>query len=203
MELLAPRGLLMLGLLAPLVVLYILKIRRQRRRVSSTWLWATAQRDLMARSPFKKLIAQIPLLLQAIVLIALAVALARPASRGRELTGDHVAIVLDASASMSALGPGQVPGAEGARTRMDLAKQVARDLVMSLGPGSDAMVLEAGREARLVSPLDRDRRRVREAIDRVGVRDVEGDLAAAVALAVDRLKPVSYTHLTLPTILRV
>ena len=41
LSLLAPKGLWLLGLLAPLVVLYILKIRRQRRRVASTWLWAS------------------------------------------------------------------------------------------------------------------------------------------------------------------
>ena len=37
LTLLAPQGLLLLGLLVPLVVLYILKIKRARRRVSSTW----------------------------------------------------------------------------------------------------------------------------------------------------------------------
>jgi len=190
MDFLAPKGLWLLGLLAPLVVLYILKIKRQRRVVSSTWLWATAQRDLMARSPFKKLIAQIPLVLEALAILGLALALARPATRGREFVGDHVAIIVDASASMSALieaGPGEAAGAA-PKSRMDLAKQAAKDIVSALTPGSDALVLEAGRDARIVSPLDRDPHRIKAAIDHVGVRDVEGDLGAAVALAVDRLK---------------
>src|SRR5215510_10320422 len=120
MDLLAPKGLWLLGLLAPLVVLYILRIKRQRRAVASTWLWATAQRDLMAKSPFKRLIAQLPLIIQAAALILLAVALARPATRGREFTGDHVAIVIDVSASMTAAAPG--PRAE-PTTRLALAKQ--------------------------------------------------------------------------------
>jgi hypothetical protein len=139
----------------------------------------------MARSPFKRLIAQIPLLLQAIALIALAFALSRPATRGREFTGDHVAIVIDASASMSALAPsdGKEP-----KTRLDLAKQAAKDMLSSLTPGSDALILQAGREAHLLSPLDRDIVRVKAAVDRVHVEDVEGDLGAAVALAVDRLR---------------
>src|SRR5262249_13074490 len=94
-NLLAPKGLWLLTLLAPLVVLYILKIKRQRKRVASVWLWASAQRDLLARAPFRKLVPQVPLLLQAIALAALGVALARPASRGRELIGDHLAIVID------------------------------------------------------------------------------------------------------------
>jgi hypothetical protein len=187
-DLLAPGGLALLGLLAPLIVLYILKIRRNRRVVSSTWLWATAQRDLMARSPFKRLILQLPLILQALALIGLALALARPATRGRELTGDHVAIVIDASASMSAAAGPPPPGGGAPSSRIDVARRVAKDLVSALAPGSDALVLEAGRDARVVSPLDRDLVRIKAAIDRVQVKDVEGDLGGAVALAVDRLR---------------
>lgn len=192
LELLKPAGLGLLALLAPLIVLYILKIKRSRRRVASTWLWAAAQRDLMARAPFKRLIAQIPLILQALALILLALALARPATRGRELTGDHVAIVIDASASMSAAT--RVAPGEPAATRMDAARRVARDLVSALTPGSDAMILEAGRDARVVAPLDRDLVRIKGAIDRVAARDVEGDLGAAVALAVDRLRQLGGTR---------
>jgi hypothetical protein len=190
-ELLAPAGLGLLALLVPLVVLYILKIERTRRRVASTWLWAAAQRDLMAKAPFKRLVAQVPLFVQAAALLALGVAFARPATRGREVTGDHVALVVDASASMSALAGG---AEDAATTRLDLAKRAARDLVASLAPGSDALVLEAGREARLVLPLDRDRVRVRAAIDKIAPRDVEGDLGAAVALAVDRLRQLGGTR---------
>ena len=184
-ELLSPSGLWLLALLVPLVVLYILKVKRARKRVASTWLWAIAQRDLMARSPWKRLIAQIPLLIQAIALILLALALARPATRGREFTGDHVAIVIDTSASMTAAaeGPNREP-----TTRLALAKVAAKDILSSLTPGSDALVLEAGRDARLLAPLDRDIVRIKAAIDRVVPQDVEGDLGAAIALAVDRLR---------------
>ena len=184
-ELLSPSGLWLLALLVPLVVLYILKVKRARKRVASTWLWGVAQRDLMARSPWKKLIAQIPLLIQALGLILLALALARPATRGREFTGDHVAIVIDTSASMTAVaeGPNKEP-----TTRLALAKAAAKDILSALTPGSDALVLEAGRDARLHAPLDRDIVRIKAAIDRVEPEDVEGDLGAAVALAVDRLR---------------
>lgn len=186
-ELLSPAGLAALALLVPLVVLYILKIKRSRKRVATTWLWAAAQRDLLARHPFKKLIAQIPLLIQAIVLLLLAIALARPATRGRAITGDHLAIVIDTSASMSASAVDR-PIEGKIATRLDLAKQVANDVVSALSPGSDVLVLEAALDARLASPLDRDFVRVKAAIDRLAPRDVEGDLGAAVALAVDRLR---------------
>ena len=81
------------------------------------------------------------------------------------IDGDHVAIVLDTSASMAtrvggatghddANGSGEARGAEPRRR--------------SLRPGADAIVIEAGREARVVAPLDRDPRRLQAAIATVG-----------------------------------
>ena len=184
LDFLTPKGFALLGLLAPLILLYILKVRRKRLRVASTWLWASAKRDLIARSPWKKLIAQVPLILQGLALLLLGFALARPATRGRAIMGDHVAIIIDASASMSAEGVLQDKPA----TRIEMARQVAKDILSALSPGSDAMLLEAGREARVVTPLDRDVVRLKSALDTVHAYDVEGDLGAAVALAVDRLR---------------
>lgn len=186
LELRNPTGLWLLGLLVPLVVLYILKVRRARLRVPSTWLWAAAQRDLLAKSPFKRLVVQVPLLLQLLALLLLAFALARPSTRGGAIVGDHVAIVVDTSASMSATEP------DGTR-RIELARRAARDVVRALGPGADALVLEAGREARIASPLDRDVRRLEAAIDRIAARDVEGNLGRAVAIASERLRQLPGT----------
>ena len=65
MSLLSPLSLLWVGLLAPLVLLYVLKRRRQAREVGSTLLWELALRDLRAERPWKKLVPQLALLLQA------------------------------------------------------------------------------------------------------------------------------------------
>lgn len=179
MRLLAPLGLALAGLLAPLVLLYVLKVQRVRRRVPSVWLWMEAQRELSARSPWKRLVPQIPLFLQALALAALALAAARPATSGRRVDGDHVAIVVDTSASMGA--------SSGGVTRLDEAKRAAHELVDALAPGSDAILLDAGREPTVAMPTDRDRRRMHAAIDALAVREVEGDLEASLALAVQRL----------------
>src|SRR4051812_29669453 len=96
-ELMNPRGLWLLAGVAPLVALYILKIKRERLRVPSTWLWAASGRDLLAKHPFRKLRAELPLVLQILALAALAIALSRPAMRGGQIAGDHVAIVIDTS----------------------------------------------------------------------------------------------------------
>jgi len=181
-ELQDPRGLWLLAALVPLVVLYILKIQRKRVPVGSTWLWAAARRDLLARTPFQKLVPQVPLLLQLLALALLALALARPATRHRAILGDHVAIIIDTSASMSAVDP------KTKQKRIELAKTAAWEALSALSPGADAMLLEAAREPRLVAPLDRDIKRIQAALDPLPARDVEGDLGAAVSLAVDRLR---------------
>lgn len=196
LSLLAKEGLWALVLVPPLVALYILKVRRRRAVVASTWLWQSAQRDLLAKSPFKKLVAQLSLLLQLLALVLLALALARPAFLSSDAPGKHVAIVIDTSASMSASAE---PGAPAAGTRLDKAKEAALALVASLPPGSEAMVVAAGREARVAAPLDRDLRRTEAAIRAIAREDVEGDVMPALSLAVDRLRGFEDAKVTLLT----
>ena len=73
MTLLEPLQLLWLGLLAPLTALYILKRRRQRRRVPSTLLWEAALRDMRAERPWKRLLPHASFILQVLLIIAGAV----------------------------------------------------------------------------------------------------------------------------------
>jgi len=95
-----PEGLWLLGLLVPLVTLYILKVRRQRVTVASTWLWQAAARDMLAKSPWQRLRGRILLLVEALAVVALAIAFSRPALSGGHLDSEHLALVVDASASM-------------------------------------------------------------------------------------------------------
>jgi len=180
-ELESPAGLWLLTLLAPLILLYVLKVRRQRVVVASTWLWAAAARDLLAKTPFRKLIASVPLLLQLLALVLLALAASRPALRGAAMPGDRVALVIDTSASMNALAPDGTP-------RIVEAREAAAQVLRTLSPGAEAMIVDAGREARIASPLDRDTRRLTAALDAVQAGEVEGNLGAAVAVATDRLR---------------
>lgn len=180
-ELESPSGLGLLGLLAPLILLYVLRIRRERRRVGSVWLWRAAERDLMAREPFRRLVPHVPLVLEALALVALAVAFSRPTTRGGRIPSDHVAIIVDASASMSAEGPD-------GRTRIAEAREAARAIVRRLSPGASALIIQAGRDPRVISPWEHDPRRLDAAIDRLQAGEVEGDLGRAIALGTSHLK---------------
>jgi len=181
LELKAPGGLWLLGLLLPLLLLYVLKIRRQRVTVSSTWLWAAAARDLAAKSPFKRLVVHVPLLLELLALCLLALSLARPASRAGHIAGDHVAIVLDTSASMNTVEPD-------GRSRLAHARDAASSVIAALAPGAQAVIVEAGRDAHVVSPMDSDRRRLEASLAKLEASDAEGRMTQAIATASSQLR---------------
>lgn len=178
-----PQGLWLLGLLGPLVVLYILKVRRQRVTVASTWLWQAAARDMLARSPWQRLRGRLLLFVEALALLALGVALARPALSGGRIDSEHVALVIDASASMLAASGGEPPG----EPRFSAAKAAAERVLSALPPGADVLLIEAGGEPRVVGPADRDLARVRSRVAALNAAGVEGHLERAIALASEQL----------------
>jgi hypothetical protein len=69
MSLLSPLSLAWLGLLAPLIGLYILRRRREARVVGSTLLWDRAVRDMRAERPWQRLIPYLSLILQALAIL--------------------------------------------------------------------------------------------------------------------------------------
>ncbi len=190
-ELHNPKGLFLLLLAVPIVLLYVLKVRRERRVVGSTWLWAEARRDLTARHPWKRLRAEVPLVLQLLGLLGLALAFSEPALRGRGSSGRTVGIVIDTSASMGVR--------EGDATRIELGKRAAHDAVDRLPPGGTAFLVEAGREPKFTMAKETDTRRLHQAIDNVAVTEEEGDLAGALAIAADRLRSEPDAELVLVT----
>ena len=174
-----PEGLWLLGLLVPLVTLYILKVRRQRVTVASTWLWQAAARDMLAKSPWQRLRGRILLLVEALAVVALAIAFSRPALSGGHLDSEHLALVVDASASMLT--------EVGGESRFAAAQAAAARVLSALRPGADVLLIEAGSEPRVVGPADRDLSRVRTRLQALKALGVEGHLERAIALASEQL----------------
>ena len=102
MGLLAPLALAALPLLAIIVALYLLKLRRPMAPVASLHLWESLTRDREANSLWQRLRVSTLLLLQLLALLILILALARPWVPSGEKIGQHAIIVVDVSASMSA-----------------------------------------------------------------------------------------------------
>jgi Mg-chelatase subunit ChlD len=180
LELTQPNGLWLLAALWPLVLLYVLRARRTRHVVPSVWLWQRARRDVLAQKPFKKLLPEVPLLLEALALALLAVALASPSCAGPVARKERVALIVDTSASMGVRGD--------AGMRIDEAKRAAEAAIARFVPPAEVMLIEAAAEPHVVLGLERDGRRLRRAVASLTVRDEEGALGPALALATERFR---------------
>ena len=175
MSLLAPTALALALLLPVVVAMYVLKLRREEQVVSSIYLWQRLVRDYEAHTPWQRLRRNLLLLLQLLFLTALILALARPALPTTGPTGRHLILIVDTSASMGAT--------DVAPHRLEAAKIRARRLLDDLPDGARVTLIAAGRRAQvLVSGAD-DRRRVRNALDRLRVEAGSSDLATALKLA--------------------
>ncbi|PYM29090.1 MAG: hypothetical protein DMD80_08675 [Candidatus Rokuibacteriota bacterium] len=175
MSFLSPLAFAILGVAAPLVLLYFLKVRRRERRVSSLMLWGAELRDREASTFFQRLQRDPLLLLQLLALIALALALARPVVTVTGEGARKVVVVLDTSASMKAR--------DVSPSRFDAARSEAASLVRRLGEGAEIMVIEAGVQPHVTAALGRDRDRALSAIRAARPRDLPQRLPEALRTA--------------------
>ena len=170
-----PLALLGLLFVPAVVAMYLLKLRRDEAIVPSTLLWNRLVADVEANAPWQRLRRSLLLLLQLLLVIALAILAARPfVERPAGLARDIV-LVIDASASMGATDV--VPD------RLGAAKQAAIDALRDLPSGGKASVIAAGRTARVVATGSSDMGRIRRAIDSIEVTASTGDLGDALRLA--------------------
>ncbi|HEU5013075.1 MAG TPA: BatA and WFA domain-containing protein [Roseiflexaceae bacterium] len=177
MSFLTPLALLGAAIIGPLIIaMYLLRLRREERTVSSTFLWRRAVRDVEANAPWQKLRRNWLLLLQLLLALLLILALARPFIFSTGIAGRNLIIVLDRSASMAAT--------DGSPTRLDAAKQQATTLVDQLPDGGRATVIAAGGQMDVPAAATPDRRQLHDAINNIKLENGGGsDLGQALTLA--------------------
>ena len=167
-------GWLLLG--AIIIFFYLLKLKRKRRVVPSVFLWQRALEEIEANAPFKKLRRSLLLLLQLLALAALVFALARPLVTTRSLSSGSTVIIIDSTASMSARD-------EGGRSRLERAKELARDMIAGLGGNDRAAVIESSSRVTVRSGVTADRAALNAGVNDVQETDAAGNLTDAVRLA--------------------
>jgi hypothetical protein len=177
MPFLAPLALISTLILGPIIVaMYLLKLRREERTVSSTFLWQRLTRDVEANAPWQRLRRNLLLLLQLLLLLLLALALARPFFRTTGIAGRNLIVILDRSASMGAT--------DVSPTRLEAAKRQAITLIDQLPDGGRATIIAAGGQMEVPAAATTDRRQLRDAITSIDLRNGGGsDLAQALTLA--------------------
>ena len=175
MGFLTPLALIFAALSMPILLLYMLKLRRRDVLVSSTLLWQRFLRDREANAPWQRLRRNLLLLLQLLVLALLTLALARPFVPATTVVSGSVVVLLDGSASMQAT--------DVAPTRFDAALGVAREIIAGLGAGDVATIIAVGPQPQVLASATNDRAALRRALDEAAPTDSPADWEAAFALA--------------------
>jgi Ca-activated chloride channel family protein len=180
MGFLTPLALAFAALSIPILILYMLKLRRRDVLVSSTLLWQRLLRDREANAPWQRLRRNLLLFLQLAVLALLTLALARPFVSAPVVVSGSVVILLDASASMQAT---DVADGASAPTRFDAAVRAARDAIAGLGSGDVVTIVVVGPQPQVLASASGDRALLRRALDGAAPSDGTADWEAAFALA--------------------
>lgn len=176
MSFLTPLGLLG-GLLAiPIILLYMLRLRRREVPVSSNFLWQQILLDREANTPWQRLRRNLLLLLQLLILAALVLALARPFIIVPSVSAGQTALLLDASASMNA-----TDSADG--TRFEEARRRALEIVDTMGAADRMTVIRVAQVPEVLAPYTADRAALRSAISSAQPSLASSDWSAALTLA--------------------
>lgn len=193
MNLLAPLGLLAALIAIPILLLYMLRLRRREQVVSSNFLWQQILEDREANTPWQRLRRNLLLLLQLIILALLVIALARPAQIVPAFSAGRTMLLLDASASMNAL-----DGPDG-RSRFDQARDEALRLVRDLGSGDQMAVVRVADLAEPLVEYTEDPNALREAILSAEPGQDGADWETALTLAAGGARGVDQFNIVIVT----
>ena len=175
MSFLAPIALALSLLAVPIILMYVLKLRRQERVVPSTFLWRQALEDIQANAPWQRLRFNILLLLQLLALAAVILSLARPVySRSHVIAGDLIVLV-DESYGMQAH--------DVSPSRFAVAVRNAHSLASELSSGHVVSVIGMGAHPSLAVAESSDQGAVGRAIDSLHVGVDQPNFLEALSLA--------------------
>lgn len=183
MSFLAPLGFLFAASLPVILALYMLKLRRTRREVSSTMLWKKAADDLQANAPFQKLRRNLLMVMQLLIAALLVAGLARPFINLHTVSSRSVVLLIDNSASMG------TRDESGGKSRLEAAKDQARDFVHAMPPGGMSMVVSFASKPTVLSQFSADKSRLDNLIGGIVQTDLPTEAHDAISLAQSLARP--------------
>ncbi len=193
MNFLSPTSLLLFGLAAPIVLLYILRLRRRREPVSTLMFWEQLFQEKQTTSLFQKLKRLLSLLLQLLFLTLLALAIAQPQFAFITKSARRIILIIDHSASMNAVESSDEAQDAGTAsdTRLESAKRRALRMVDGLRFMDEMMVIGCHARPTIRSPFTNHQKSLRRAIQSIQPTEIGTNLEPALdlAYAVARTKP--------------
>jgi Ca-activated chloride channel homolog len=164
-------------LLGPLIIFYFLKLRRPRREIPSLALWQQVINDQRVNSPFQKFKRNLLLLLQVLLLCALALAAMQPFWPAGTDTARSIPVLIDCSASMAAL------DAPGGKSRLEAAKEDVARLIDNLLPDQRLCLIAFDSTARRLTDFTGNQRVLHEALKQLQIRPVPSRLEDGLRMA--------------------
>ena len=170
-----PAALAFLALIPVVLLLHALRHRRRDVRVSTLFLWERVLREVHGSLGLQRLVQNLPLLLQLLLVCVLTAALANPVLTKTVAENKDIVLVLDVSASMQTRTP------QG--TRLAQAQQRALEVLEALPRGRQMALITAGRQPQVVSFFTSEKDVLRAAIMNQQPTDAPGNMRDAVLLA--------------------
>ena len=170
-----PAAFALLAFVPVLLVLHALRYRRRDVRVSTLFLWESVAREAQGSLGLRRLVQNLPLLLQILLVCLLAAALAEPALTGQAVPSRDVVLVLDVSASM------QTRTKQG--TRFAQAREHALQVLQELPAGRQMAVITAGRQPRVAAFFSSEKALLRQTLRDLEASDATGNMREALFLA--------------------
>ena len=176
MSFLTPAALAGLAAAVPILLLYMLRLRRREQVISSTFLWQQVIQDTEANTPWQRLRRSLLLFLQLLILLLLALSLARPFITVPTVSAGKIALLVDASASMTA---DDMDG----QTRFEAALGKALGIVNNMNPQDRISLIGVGEVAEPLTSYTADQAELRLALNSMSAGQGRADWDTALTLA--------------------
>jgi Ca-activated chloride channel homolog len=170
-----PAAFAFLAFIPVILVLHSLRYRRRDVRVSTLFLWESVAREMQGTLGLRRLVQNLPLLLQILLVLLLTTALAKPARTTPVAQSKDIVLVLDVSASMQTRTP------QG--TRFAAAQRQALEILDALPSDRHMALIAAGRQPRVLSFFTHEKVLLRQALTDLQADDAPGNMREAILLA--------------------
>jgi VWA domain-containing protein/aerotolerance regulator-like protein len=180
MSLLAPWALWFSPILAAVVALYLLKIKRRRQTVPALEFWRELAGQTQVRSLFQRLKRWLSLALWLLIVLCLLFALGNPVVTLGSIKPQSIAIIVDNSASMQTM---EKVGDAPERTRLVDALAAVDELSARRPVLDEWTLIEASIRPKVLQPWTTHRKSIQDAVTTITPNDGAADLSAAVELA--------------------
>ncbi len=174
MQFLNPIYFILAIFIGAVILFYFFRKQYTEKTVSSNLLWEQVLNEWQASPWLKNLQQNLLFWLQLLALILLMLALVRPFWLEDSLKGEHLIIIIDSSASMSA--------EHGGKSRFEMAKEEMLDLAGKLN-GQQVTLIKAGEKNEILLSREDDPNAIRRTIDGLKLNYEHENMDKAILLA--------------------